>query len=379
MTTKIDSLLIKTALTLILLSVGNNAIAQIMPRVIGGKSASLPEWPWMSGLVSKRTSSLNGTFCGATLVAKRWVLTAAHCVTETHEETVPDTDPAETIVTVTPVSTSSFDVIINHAKLSSSSRGERLTVAEVIIHPEYNSETLENDLALVRLRTASQFLPIKLLSPFTSQDAPGQTGIALGWGTQDPDTTLTPNILQQVDLPIVSQDTCSESMEEIKDGMLCAGTGIGGKDTCFGDSGGPLIVFDSESKSWRQAGITSWGFGCALPDTYGVYTRVQDYATFISDTICNANEIPAPVTLNLSIDNQTVSSNWNSSSTAAVSGYRLNFAPYPEAETIQSIELNQLTALSATLEPGFAYYIAITSYKDNCLSSFSNIEELIIK
>ncbi len=378
MTTKIDSLLIKTALTLILLSVGNNAIAQIMPRVIGGKSASLPEWPWMSGLVSKRTSSLNGTFCGATLIAKRWVLTAAHCVTKTSEVAVPDTDPAETIVTVTPVSTSSFDVIINHAKLSSSSRGERLSVAEVIIHPEYNSETLENDLALIRLRTSSQFLPIKLLSPFTSQDAPGQAAIALGWGTQDADTTLTPNILQQVDLPIVSHDTCSESMEEIKDGMLCAGTGTGDKDTCFGDSGGPLIVFDSESKSWRQAGITSWGFGCALPDTYGVYTRVQDYATFISDTICSATETPAPVTLSLSIDNQAVSSSWNDSSNRSVSGYRLNYAPYPEAETIQSIDLNQLTRLSAELESGSSYYIAITSYNGNCLSNFSNIEELII-
>jgi secreted trypsin-like serine protease len=375
MTTNTNSILIKTTLALSLLCIGNNAIAQIMPRIVGGQSASLPEWPWMSGLVSKRTSSLNGTFCGATLVAKQWVLTAAHCVVEVTETTNPNT--GKITVTTTPTNPSSFDVIINHATLSSSSRGERITVAEVIPHPEYNSETLENDLALVKLRSFSQFLPIKLLSPYTSQDAPGQAAIAIGWGIQDPDNLLTPTILQQVDLPIVSHDTCSKKMEGIKDGMLCAGTG--GKDTCFGDSGGPLIVFDSESKSWRQAGITSWGFGCALPDTYGVYTRVQDYATFISDTICSAIEIPAPVTLNLSIDKQTVSSSWNSSNPAAVSGYRLNFAPYPEADTIQSIDLNQLTAISATFEPGISYYIAITSYKGNCLSDFSNIEELIIK
>ena len=150
------------------------------------------------------------------------------------------------------------------------------------------------DLALIKLKPASQIQPIQLVAPYSNQDAPGKPAFALGWGAVISSGDLFPLDLRQVLLPLVSNSTCSFSMNEVISGdMLCAGDGLGLRDSCSGDSGGPLIVFDSESHTWRQAGITSWGNGCAEFGTYGVYTRTKNYAEFISSQICSVQEIPA--------------------------------------------------------------------------------------
>jgi uncharacterized repeat protein (TIGR01451 family) len=66
--------------------------------------------------------------------------------------------------------------------------------------------------------------------------------------------------------------------------MLCAGLlDVGGKDSCQGDSGGPLVVFDAATQSWQQAGIVSWGSGCAEPNFPGVYTRLSNYINWMTD------------------------------------------------------------------------------------------------
>jgi len=356
MSKKIIIASLPTLLALILFGFNNASATPRIAKIIGGKAANSNAWPWMAGLIHKHGSINTGLFCGASLIAKDWVLTAAHCVVDEDK--------------------SNFDIIINQTELDSLNT-EHLTVDHIIIHPLFDSFSLENDLALIKLAKPSLIQPIQVLSPFTSQDNAGKSAIALGWGAISAISKQYPLTLHQVDLPIIDTPRCNAAMGNITDDMLCAGDGLGEKDTCFGDSGGPLVVFDTESQTWRQAGITSWGFGCARINFYGVYTRLKNYTTFISDHICTKHESPSSVSLKLSIDGNIVSANWTTLSD--VSGYRLYYAPYPEAQVIYSIDMNRDTDFSVRLETGSAYYTAISSYNGNCLGDYSNIEHFIIK
>ncbi|NOQ14324.1 MAG: trypsin-like serine protease [Methyloprofundus sp.] len=344
------------ALLLVLINLNSASATPRIAKIIGGRTAGSNAWSWMAGLVYKHYSISDGLFCGASLIAKDWVLTAAHCVI--YEDK------------------SSLDIIINQAELDNRN-AERLAIEQIIIHPLFDNFSLENDLALIKLATPSHIQPIQVLAPFSSQDNAGKPAIALGWGSISPTSRQYSLDLHQVELPIIDTPRCDAAMGDITDGMLCAGEGLGLKDTCFGDSGGPLVVFDSESRTWHQAGITSWGFGCAIVDFYGVYTRLKTYASFISDHICSSHELPPPVSLKLNINGNIVSTSWNALNN--ISGYRLNYAPYPAAQTIGSIDMNHTTDLSVRLETGSAYYVAISSYNNNCLSAYSNIEHFIIK
>ncbi|MDQ7090746.1 MAG: serine protease [Methylococcales bacterium] len=333
---------IKFGLILILLLISHGTHAERIPKIVGGETTSSAKWPWMAALAYQPLSENRNIFCGASLIAKDWLLTAAHCVI------------GET--------TDSFGIVIHN---------ERLFVARIIIHPSYNKITFDNDLALIQLTHESKNDPIKIISPYTSQDRAEKMAIALGWGTTSATETIYPTQLQQVALSIVDTSICRSFMGNVTENMLCAGDDLYQKDTCQGDSGGPLVVFDTESNTWQQAGITSWGFKCAQKDSYGVYTRVKKYTDFISKTICTDNALIPPV-LALTVTDDLVTAQWTHAPNAT--GYRLNYALYPQGQVIHSIDMNQLGLYSVALKAGDAYYVAITNYRDNCLSDFSNIE-----
>lgn len=346
------------AILLLSSSLSSVSATERMARVIGGSAADSGAWPWMAGLVYNHSTTRNNVFCGASLIAKDWVLTAAHCVVD--------------------IGSSSFDVIINQAHLEIDTvNGERKHVGYILFHPFYNDFNLDNDLALLKLASPSRNQPINVLAPFTLQDHAGKSAIALGWGATTTTPLRYPVELQQVDLPLIDNPRCNAAMGSVTDDILCAGDGQGERDTCFGDSGGPLMVFDTESGTWQQAGITSWVFACAAPGFFGVYTRLKNYAAFISDHICTPDQIPAPVSLNLGINGNIAGASWNTVDNAA--GFRLNYAPFPDAPTIESIDMNRATDLAVKLAVGSAFYVGITSYNGNCISEYSNIEHFIIE
>jgi trypsin len=101
-----------------------------------------------------------------------------------------------------------------------------------------------------------------------------------------------PEDLQEALLPIVDFDTCnSDTSYEgyLTENMFCAGYLDGRKDGCQGDSGGPLIVDNT------LVGIVSWGNGCAQENFPGVYTKVQNYASWITETTKEVTPKPKPI------------------------------------------------------------------------------------
>ncbi|XP_005752715.2 tryptase-like [Pundamilia nyererei] len=114
----------------------------------------------------------------------------------------------------------------------------------------------------------------------------GTSSWVTGFGTLESNGP-TPEILQEVNVPIVGNNECRcelQNFAAITDNMICAGLKNGGKDSCQGDSGGPLVTKDN-SGIWIQSGVVSFGEFCALPNSPGVYARVSQYQNWISTTV----------------------------------------------------------------------------------------------
>ena len=234
-------------------------------RIVGGRPSPSNRWPSMVALVNRGATLFNGQFCGGTIIDKRWVLTAAHCVFGRSARSIQ-------------VATGLIDL--------NGSATELISVARVIRHPQYNNRTLNNDFALLNLQSATT-QPVTALYGGSS-DLTGLIGTAVGWGaTNSAGTSFTDELLE-VDLPIVSNRQCeSVNQDDTTAQMLCAGDLEGERDACGGDSGGPLFV--SVMGRTLQAGITSFGLGfCANPDAYGVWARVSTGNAFILNNVPSA-------------------------------------------------------------------------------------------
>jgi hypothetical protein len=177
----------------------------------------------------------------------------------------------------------------------SSDAGEQINVKQIYSHPQYNSTTADYDydIALLELEGLSTYSTLPLVE--SNSLLSGSTATAIGWGLTDPnDENSFPDALRQVSLPLVEQSACRDAMgeAEITDRMLCAGYAQGGKDSCQGDSGGPLLI--SDAGVWKQAGIVSWGNGCAEENSYGVYTRVPNFISWVEGYTGELSPEPPP-------------------------------------------------------------------------------------
>ncbi|KAL0191327.1 hypothetical protein M9458_014025, partial [Cirrhinus mrigala] len=136
-------------------------------------------------------------------------------------------------------------------------------VNTIINHPSYDSNTNNNDIALLRLSAPVTFTNYIRPVVFPA----GTSSWITGWG----DIRLpTPGILQETMVPVVANDQCNTLLGSgsVTTNMICAGLMEGGKDTCQGDSGGPMV--SKQCSAWVQSGITSWGYGCADPNAPGL-------------------------------------------------------------------------------------------------------------
>lgn len=250
------------------------------PRIVGGNDAAPTTRPFQVGLLAKGIrNTFRAQYCGGTLIAPRFVVTAAHC-TEGIENASRE-----------------VDVLVGTQRLDGS--GRRIPVKRVTMHPSYDPDYLDYDVAVWELDRPVTGIPFATLAA-TEPSTPGTPLRVTGWGTLEFGGSA-PVMLQQVDVPFVpaSEGAC-QSQDGITPRMICAGTG--GKDSCQGDSGGPLTI-DRGSGYRELVGIVSFGNACAVPDYPGVYSNVanSDIRGFIT------NIVPEPAQISLSSGSATVS------------------------------------------------------------------------
>jgi secreted trypsin-like serine protease len=240
-------------------------IARIDPRIIGGDYTTIEKNPWQVALVlGFAPEPIRQQFCGGSLIAANWVLTAAHCV---DNQSSPER----------------VDVITGTTFYKSF--GQRIKSDRIYIHSGWNSNTMENDIALIRLSMpASMGAPVAL--PVAENGIPSASTISVtGWGAIF-EGGGSSEVLMGAEIPIVERDQCNEPLAyngRIKLSMFCAGFRDGGLDSCQGDSGGPASAIQNGKPT--LLGVVSWGEGCARKMKYGVYTRVSAFRDWIDKTI----------------------------------------------------------------------------------------------
>jgi hypothetical protein len=233
-------------------------------KIVNGQDATECEWKWQ---VSLRQNGWH--FCGGTIISPRWVLSAAHCVSS---------------------GSTNFQVVAgDHNKESSGGYEVVATVARVIPHADYDSDTMANDFALIELEEELELgdcIGVACLPELGEAVDDGARCVISGWGTLSSGGDL-PDILQEAEVSTLSNSECGSryGADSITDSMVCAqGSSSGGVvDSCQGDSGGPLVC-DREDGSYVIHGATSWGYGCAQAQYPGIYARVSQVLPWIYES-----------------------------------------------------------------------------------------------
>nr|AAD21833.1 trypsin-like serine protease [Ctenocephalides felis] len=233
---------------------GNN-VTEFDDRIVGGEDVDISTCGWQ---ISFQSENLH--FCGGSIIAPKWILTAAHCV-EWLKKPLKD-------ITV---------------RIGSSIRNKGGRVHKVIdfhMHPSYNKRAdYDFDVAVLELEKPVSYTVCTVVSVDLAESGtevkPGAILSVTGWGATKEGGGGTLQ-LQGVKVPAISPKDCAKGYppsggkDKITDSMLCAGLPEGGKDSCQGDSGGPLV-----DENRKQVGVVSWGQGCARPGKPGIYAKVS--------------------------------------------------------------------------------------------------------
>ncbi|XP_072749672.1 CLIP domain-containing serine protease HP8-like [Anoplolepis gracilipes] len=254
-------------------------------RIVGGERTELDEFPWMALLEYQKPNGRT-TACGGVLINKRYILTAAHCIKG------KDLPPNWRLISVRlgEYNTDTERDCIQDSEDSEVCADDPITVGveEQIAHEEYRPQSRDQryDIALLRLSRNVAFTTfIKPICLPSNSSMEGRLVVA-GWGKTE--SRSVSNVKLKLALPLADKDQCDQTYSNagvrLGYGQVCAG-GQRGKDSCRGDSGGPLMTVERLADGtgrWAAVGVVSFGPSpCGMQGWPGVYTRVIDFVPWI--------------------------------------------------------------------------------------------------
>ena len=202
-------------------------------RIIGGDEVSPHSIPWQVGLL--RGKSALSITCGGTLLTDKHVLTAAHCVFDDFGL----------------IEASDILVVVAEHDQSDSFDGVQHEIRSYTNHPQYFQDAaFDYDFSMLHLTLPVELgdLAVPACLPdlrFLDDKLVGKYLTVSGWGRTDHPDYDYPDLLQTVDVPVISQEDCIEAYgsSRITNSMICAGYATGGMDSCQRDSGGRVMIF----------------------------------------------------------------------------------------------------------------------------------------
>lgn len=221
-------------LLLVLSSAGATPYQTLLQgRIMNGETAVEGQFPYQVSLHISVNGG-GGSFCGGSIIGNEWILTAAHCT----------------------ANVASVKIYYGSIKRQESQFSHEVQADQIIRHPDYNDQNLENDISLIRT-------PHVDFSDNVQKVALADRGngyeeakvIASGWGATYDGSPL-PDLLQFVEVKILPQDECNEGIGRESSNILCIST-ADGKSIGPGDSGGPLVTKDDP----KLVGISSFIVG----------------------------------------------------------------------------------------------------------------------
>lgn len=386
-------------------------------EIIGGDSPSMGVPSWMVALVSKTSSTDIPTsrlqFCGGVLISSEWILTAAHCVLRSNA--------------------SNTAAIIAELNIDDANAQQR-DLSEIVVHPNYDSRSFENDVALVKLAVPTQLQAISIFDESSLGALSGEVATAYGWGQ----TYISPDrceplfsgpqenlddfdckvhdfnrssrdfqdSLLQANITLLSDSECNArivdlltsldiDLSDIGEGtdftpinQVCGHDPIEQEGVCFGDSGGPITIErNGETVLLGTASLIYGSGGCAREFATDVLTLTSPYADFLDDVMNRdfalsfENYCPPLISANVEYEPTSSSATltkilWNSEQNVKSFVVRYSILPSESGE-ISTIELDgSLSELSAELEPGTNFYFSIQAENESCSGPASTVLEV---
>jgi secreted trypsin-like serine protease len=275
------------------------AMAEDTEMIVNGTEAPEGKYPWQVRLYSSMEDQ--GGFCGGSIIADQWILTAGHCATNGDHNAGPTTakNPA--------------DIVVGYGSLDRT-KTIKIPAAKVIVRQDFLDKGLngKGDVALIKLKTPISHAPaVPLADPDLDRKvaAPGKKVTVTGWGavwdSEDKDVNALvaelgskaemveklnlPIKLREVELDVIDPEVCRASLSPLTvgDTEICIMRPGTPKGSCFGDSGGPLVAPADNARGFVQVGVVSWGVRCGRDGQPNVHARVSSFTNWIRDTMKN--------------------------------------------------------------------------------------------